>query len=122
LADAARRRGCAVAIHNCGDAPYFDAQIRAMQPGIISFAELPDDCASPRELKRRYGRSVMLMGYVSTALLARGTPFEVMEACRRQIDDLAAGGGFLLAPGCEFPPDAPLDNALALVAAARRYG
>ena len=37
------------------------------------------------------------------------------------MDDLAPGGGFVLSPGCEFPPDAPLINAAALVAAARLY-
>lgn len=122
MADAARRRGCAVAVHNCGDGVYFDAQIRAMEPGIISFARLPDDCRSAGELKRRYGRSVVLMGYIDTSLLVHGTFFEVMEECRRQIEDLADGGGYILAPGCEFPPEAPLENAVAMVAAARIYG
>ncbi len=122
MATVVRRRGCSVAVHNCGDGIYFDSQIRAMDPGIISFAQLPDDCRDAAELKRRYGRDVVLMGYVSTPLLTHGTPFEVMEECRRQIEELADGGGFILAPGCEFPPDAPLENAVALVAAARFYG
>jgi uroporphyrinogen decarboxylase len=62
------------------------------------------------------------MGSVDTALLARGTPWEVMEQCRRLIDDLADGGGFILAPGCEYPPNIPLENAWAMVRAARTYG
>ena len=55
MARAVRRRGCAVAVHNCGDGVYFDAQIRSMEPEVISFAHLPDDCATPRDLKERYG-------------------------------------------------------------------
>jgi len=122
LANAARRKGCSVAIHNCGDGIYFDAQIRSMNPDVISFAKLPDDCKTPEELKKRYGGNVVLMGCIDTSLLIHGTAYEVMQACRRQIEELAEGGGFILAPGCEFPPDAPLENAIAIVQAAKMYG
>ena len=122
LANAVHRRGCVVVVHNCGDGVYFDSQIRFMEPTIMSFAQLPDDCSNRKELARRYGQQVTLMGYISTALLTHGTPYEVMQECRMQIEDLAPGGGYILAPGCEFPPDAPLENALAIVKAAQLYG
>jgi len=122
IANAIHRRGCVVIVHNCGDGVYFDSQIRFMEPTIISFAQLPDDCSNRKELKRRYGDQVVLMGYISTALLSYGTPYEVMQECRMQIEDLAHGGGFVLAPGCEFPPNAPLENAMAIVKAAELYG
>jgi len=122
IAGAIRRKGYIVVVHNCGDAPYFDSQIRFMEPTVITFARLPDDCSSPKELKKRYGDQVVLMGYIDTALLSYGTPYDVMEACRKQIEDLADGGGFILAPGCEFPPNAPLENAMAIVKAAQLYG
>lgn len=122
LANAVHRRGCVVVVHNCGDGVYFDSQIRFMEPTIISFAQLPDDCSNRKELNRRYGKQVALMGYISTALLTHGTPYEVMQECRMQIEDLAPGGGYILAPGCEFPPDAPLENAVAIVKAAQLYG
>jgi len=93
-----------------------------MEPGIISFAHLPDDCHDRKELKNRYGDQVVLMGMVETPLLGYGSPFDVMQECRRMIDDLADGGGFILAPGCEYPPNLPMDNALAIAMAARNYG
>jgi len=122
LADAIRDKGKMVFVHNCGHGIYFDSQIRFMEPMLISFAQLPDDCSSPEELKRRYGDQVMLMGYISTTLLSYGTPYQVMEECRKQIDDLAPGGGYVLAPGCEYPPNIPLTNAFAMVNAAKKYG
>jgi uroporphyrinogen decarboxylase len=122
LANAVRRRGCVVVVHNCGDGVYFDSQIRFMEPEVITFAALPDDCKDRKELKQKYGDQVVLMGYVDTPLLSYGTPHDVMEECRRQIEDLADGGGFILAPGCEFPPNGPLENALAVVKAAEMYG
>ncbi len=122
LANAIRRKGCIIVVHNCGDGIYFDSQIHFMEPGIINFAHLPDDCSSRKELKRRYGDQVVLMGYIDTSLLSYGTPYEVMQECRMQIEDLGEGGGFILAPGCEFPPNGPLENAVAIVKAAQLYG
>lgn len=122
IADAIHQKGKDVAVHNCGDGPYFDSQIHFMSPDIISFAQLPDDCSDRKELKRRYGDQVILMGMIDTPLLSYGTPYEVMQECKVQIEDLDNGGGFILAPGCEFPPNAPLENARAVVRAAELYG
>jgi len=122
IANAIRRKKCTVAVHNCGDGVYFDSMIRFMAPNLISFAQLPDDCKSPKELKEKYGEKVVLAGYIQTPVLSYGTPYDVIEACKRQINDLADGGGFVLAPGCEFPPNAPLENALAISKAAEMHG
>jgi len=115
-----KRNGLLVGVHNCGHDLYFDAQIRAMEPEVISFAHLPDDCRTPGELKERYGDRVTLLGYVPTPLLAQGSPRDVMEACRAQIEILGRDGGYVLAPGCEYPPNIPLTNAFAMVRAAGR--
>jgi uroporphyrinogen decarboxylase len=117
----ARDNGCIVGIHNCGDGVYFDAQIKAMAPDFISFAQLPDDCKTPREMKEKYGDQITLVGYVHTPTLVNGTPQAVMDEAREQIDILARDGGFVLAPGCEYPPNLSLENAFALVKAAELY-
>jgi len=122
IAEVIHRRNCLVAIHNCGDGPYFDSMVRFMEPEAISFACLPDDCKDRKELKKKYGDQTTFIGNVETPLLYRGSPQQVMEECKKVIDDLAEGGGFILAPGCEYPPNANLLNAIILVQAARIYG
>ncbi|MDY6833052.1 MAG: uroporphyrinogen decarboxylase family protein, partial [Thermodesulfobacteriota bacterium] len=122
ISRAIKSTGRIVAIHNCGHAPYFDAQIRSMDPALINFSELPDDCASRREMKEKYGDRITLMGHVPTPLLVHGSPQEVIDESRRHIDDLAPGGGYILSPGCEYPPNISLVNAFALVHAAKTYG
>jgi len=117
-----KKEGLMVAVHNCGHDLYIDAQIRSMEPDAISFAHLPDDCNTPKELKQRYGDQVTLIGYIPTPLLVEGSPQQVMTACREQIDDLARDGGYILAPGCEYPPNIPLTNAFSLIKAAEKYG
>ena len=119
IADAIRKKGGIVFIHNCGDGPFFDSQIKFMAPAAISFAELPDDCKERKELKNKYGDQVILVGNINTSLLSRGTPEEIKAECRQIIEDLAPEGNFVLAPGCEFPPNAPFKNAEAIIEAAR---
>jgi uroporphyrinogen-III decarboxylase len=34
-----------------------------------------------------------------------------MEVCRKQIEELAPDGAYILSTGCEFPQNAPLENA-----------
>ncbi len=122
ISKAITEKGIITGIHNCGHDPFFDAQIRSMHPGFISFAHLPDDCPTPDELKERYGDQVTLVGHIPTPLLITGSPAQVMDACRKQIDDYAKDGGYVLAPGCEYPPNISLDNALAMIRAAEKYG
>ena len=122
MANAISRKGKYVSIHNCGDGPYFDLQIKYMEPMAISFAKLPDDCHDRKELKKRYGDQTILVGNIQTPLLSYGTPEDVMAECRMIIDDLAPDGNFILAPGCEFPPNAPFENAMAIIEAAKTYG
>ena len=122
IADEIRRCGTMVVLHNCGNGPYFDLQIEYLDPLLISFADLPDDCRDVAELKEKYGKRVALAGFLPTDSICMDTPQRMMEIAREQIYALAPGGGFILAPGCEYPPNVDLVNAVAIVRAAEIYG
>ncbi|HKM17806.1 MAG: uroporphyrinogen decarboxylase [Firmicutes bacterium] len=122
IAERIRKHGCQVMIHNCGNGIYFDAQIETMKPVAISFLHLPDDCQSPRELKEKYGSQVTLIGRIPPTWLLTCTQEELEEECRREIDDYKAGGGFILATGCEYPANLGLEHARTIVRMAKEYG
>jgi len=123
IADAVREGGAMVMVHNCGNGIYFDVQMETMQPVAISFAYTPDDCKDMKEAKEKWGDKTCLCGYVSPAqYMFLGTPEEAKQECKRQIEELGAGGGFILATGCEFPPNGSLMNAIAMMEAAELYG
>jgi uroporphyrinogen decarboxylase len=121
IADEIRRCGALVTLHNCGTGPYFDLSLQYMEPVLISFAYLPDDCRDMAELKAKYGKKTALAGFVPTDSICIESPRRIMDIAREQIRALAPGGGFVLAPGCEYPPNADMTNALAVVRAAETY-
>lgn len=62
-----------------------------------------------------------IMGDVHPSLLSLGTPDEVAEYCRKLIDVVGTGGGFILGVGCGVPIDAKFENLKAMVDTARDY-
>jgi uroporphyrinogen decarboxylase len=80
-------------------------------------------CQDRTQLKAKYGKEVALAGQVDCpGTLFMKSPADAMEECINNIEDLSSGGGYILASGCEFPPNAPLVNARAMVEAAKTYG
>jgi len=122
IADRIREHGCMVMIHNCGNGIYFDAQIESMKPVAISFLHLPDDCKTPQELKEKYGSKVTLIGRIPPTWLLTCTQEELEEECRKEIDQYKAGGGFILATGCEYPANLGFEHARTIVRMAKEYG
>ncbi|MCL2665472.1 MAG: uroporphyrinogen decarboxylase [Defluviitaleaceae bacterium] len=121
LADICHARGCLVMIHNCGEKIYMDAQIESMNPCAISFLHVPDDCKDFYECKQKYGSKVTLIGCVPPPMAIVATDEEWIEKCKEQIDMFGAGGGYMLATGCEYPSCADLNKARLMVETAKSY-
>lgn len=62
-----------------------------------------------------------ISGDVPAALLSLGKPEEVEEYCRRLIDEVGDGGGFMLTTGCECPIDVKPENLRSMVDTGRSY-
>jgi uroporphyrinogen decarboxylase len=74
-------------------------------------------------LKALYGRDLTFWGGIDTQrVLPFGTPAEVREEVRRRIEDLAAGGGFVLGAVHNLRPEVKPENICALFEAALEYG
>jgi hypothetical protein len=93
------------------------------------FKELPqgkyivelDGCTDIFEAKKILGGRICLMGDVPARLLKLGTPQEIEQYCRKLIDVVGKGGGFILSSGCDVPSDAKFGNVKAMVDTARNY-
>jgi uroporphyrinogen decarboxylase len=123
FADTVRACGAALALHNCGEGPYVRSQIQACRPEIYHISHLPPDCKDWEEVKETYGGKVCLQGHVDQNYYGVMVGEEEMrEECKKNIQELGGGGGYILGSGCEFPSNACLLNAKAMVEAAELYG
>ena len=73
-------------------------------------------------IKARYGARLVLMGNVAVDNLCRGTPDDVIEETKDCLRRAAPGGGYILTSSNSWFADAKLENCLAMVEAARKYG
>ena len=71
--------------------------------------------------KEVLGGHMCISGDVQASLLTLGSPGEVGDYCRRLIDVVGKGGGFMLTSGCECPIDARFENVKAMVDTAKSY-
>lgn len=68
------------------------------------------------KIKDILGSKMCITGNVSSSLLSLGTPDEVYNFCRRQIEDM--GDGYILSGSCTIPPNSKPENLEAMNAAA----
>jgi methanogenic corrinoid protein MtbC1/uroporphyrinogen-III decarboxylase len=71
--------------------------------------------------KEILGGHMCISGDVPAALLSLGEPDQVVDYCKRLIDEVGDGGGFMLTSGCECPIDVKPENLRAMVETGRGY-
>jgi hypothetical protein len=72
--------------------------------------------------KRVIGDRMCIMGDVPSMMLAFSSVTEVDEYCHRLIEEVGAGGGYIMGAGCEIPPNARPENVKAMIESAGKYG
>jgi uroporphyrinogen decarboxylase len=96
-----------------------DLGIDALNPVQVSAKGMGDT----KKLKAKYGRDLTFWGGIDTQwILPFGTPAEVRNEVRRRIEDLAEGGGFVLAAVHNIRPEVKPANICALFEAAQELG
>jgi len=74
-------------------------------------------------LKKRFGKKIVLCGAVDTTqVLPFGTPEQVRQEVRQVIEQLAPGGGYILAAVHTIQKNVPPENIIAMVDALHEYG
>jgi uroporphyrinogen-III decarboxylase len=72
--------------------------------------------------KEMLGKRMCIMGDVPASLLAFGEKDEVMDYCKRLINEVGKGGGFILSSGCSIPANAKPENVQAMYEAVEEWG
>ncbi len=111
-----RRPGVPVMLHICGDTT------TRLEPligsGIDIFSLDSVDINNALTLSRG---DYAIFGNLNTVeVMLQATPDKVYDTAKKVCDRAGLGGGFILAPGCDLPPDTPFENIKAMVRAAKK--
>ncbi|OHB69706.1 MAG: hypothetical protein A2V70_19250 [Planctomycetes bacterium RBG_13_63_9] len=124
LFDLVHSHGAKVTHHCCGSSRALIP--RFIECGMDSLQTIQPRAAGmdPYELKREYAGKITLHGAVDVqGWLQRATPAEIEAEVNHLMDEVGAGGGYILAPSHHIQPDTPLENVLAVYrTVARRRG
>jgi len=109
--------------HSCGAVKPMLGDLIEVGVDAINPVQVSAKNMNPRELKRAYGDNITFWGGIDTQnLLPNGTTDEVRAAVRYTIDELAPGGGYVLAGVHNLQPDIPPENIVAMYEEAAQYG
>ena len=113
-----------VSLHCCGSVyrllpDMIDAGLDVYNPVQISAAEMQVD-----RLKREFGQDLVFWGggCDTRSMLPSGTPDQVREHVRQQIDILAPRGGFVFQQVHNVLAGVPAENVVAMFESVREYG
>ena len=80
-----------------------------------------DSCTDIFKAKEILKDHMCICGDLSPSLLSLGTPEEVEAYCKKLIDVIGEGGGFILANACTVPEGSKFENLKAAVDTAKNY-
>jgi uroporphyrinogen decarboxylase len=110
--------------HSCGNVrplipDYIEIGTEILNPVHIHAAGM-----DPVALKRDFGQDVVFWGggVDTQEVLPRGTPQEVKDDVRRNIEALAPGGGYVFNTVHNIQADVPAENLIAMWEALQEYG
>jgi len=94
IGDLCRAKGIPYIYHT--DGVLWEVMEDLIACGIDAIQPIEPAAMDIREVKRRYGDRLCLIGNVEVDLLARGTPEDVRREVRRLLREVAPGGGYCL--------------------------
>lgn len=106
--------------HSCG---FIEPLIpHLIEAGIDVLNPIQSECMDFEEIHKKYGDRLSFHGTIGTqTVMPFGTPEEVKETVRKNLDIAGQKGGLMVAPTHMLEPEVPVENILAYVEACREY-
>ncbi|NLS77579.1 MAG: hypothetical protein GXY76_10005 [Chloroflexi bacterium] len=111
-----------VFFHTCGSVAAILDDLVDMGVDILHPVQVTAAGMDPRALKARYGNHLSFWGAIDTQyVLPYGSVADVKAEVERRIEELGAGGGYIVGAVHNLQPDVPLENVLAMYQHAVAY-
>lgn len=91
--------------------------------GVTILNPIQPECVDPREIKRRWGETIVLHGTIGTqTTMPFGTPDDIRRTIKHNVETLATDGALMIAPTHVLEPEVPIPNIEAFFDACREFG
>jgi len=110
-------------LHSCGSIYKLIPDLIEAGYDIINPVQISSNDMDPVRLKKEFGKDITFWGggCDTRNILNKGTPEQVKDHVRRNIEALAPGGGFVFNTVHNIMPDAPPENIVAMFEAVDEY-
>ena len=110
--------------HSCGNVRPIIPDFIELGIDILNPIHIRAEGMEPSGLKKDFGNDICFWGggVETQKILPTGTPQQVREDVKRNIETLAPGGGFVFNTVHNIQPDVPVENIMAMVEALQDYG
>jgi uroporphyrinogen decarboxylase len=110
--------------HSCGNVRPLIPDFVEMGVGILNPVHIRASGMEPTALKRDFGRDITFWGggVDTQEVLPFGTPQQVRDDVKRNLDALAPGGGYVFCTVHNIQADVPAPNIMAMLETLRGYG
>jgi uroporphyrinogen decarboxylase len=108
--------------HTCGSVADIMEDLIEIGVDVLHPVQVTATGMEPTTLKAHYGDRLAFWGAIDTQhVLPYGTVAQVEAEVEQRIEELGAGGGYVLGAVHNIQPDVPLENILAMYRHAREY-
>lgn len=110
--------------HSCGSVRPIIPDLIEVGVEILNPVHVRAGGMDPAGLKRDFGDALVFWGggVDTQAVLPWGTPQQVKDDVRRNVEALAPGGGFVFSPVHNVQADVPVENMMAMWQSLQEYG
>jgi len=109
--------------HSCGAVSSFIPELIEIGVQILNPVQVKAQGMDLGKLKKEFGKQIVFWGGIDTQyVLPFGKPSEVRDEVRRRIDELAPGGGYVLAAVHNIQADVPPKNIITMFEEAIQFG
>jgi len=110
--------------HSCGNVRPIIPDLIEMGVDILNPVHVTATGMEPVQLKKDFGKDIVFWGggVDSQKILPMGTPQQVKDDVKRNIEALAPGGGFVFSSVHNIQAEVPAENVVAMVEALREFG
>jgi uroporphyrinogen decarboxylase len=119
-----KQPGIKIMFHSCGNVRPVIPDFVEMGIDILNPVHITSTGMEPKKLKKDFGRDMVFWGggVETQHTLPQGSPQEIKDDVKRNMDALAPGGGFVFSTVHNIQADVPPQNIEAMWEALQEYG